>query len=409
MILRLVALLAATLLLCPSEAAPQDEEDPRTTAWMNMGPFYLTPRVTLSNLGVDTNVFNQSVEPESDFTFTLAPAVDVWVPFARRALLEVSTTVGMTYYHQFASERSIDPGVRGRLEVYLTRLTLSGGGTYLNTRERASYEIDARSRRVEDGYDGGAEIRIYGKVYLEAAGRHLRYRFDSDEVFEGTSLQQTLNRDSDTVSATIRYRWTPLTTIEVRGESIVDRFVYSPARDTDSFRVMGGARFRPRAVLNGAGFVGVRRFTPLSDTLPPYQGLVAQAELSYTLLGATLFRFNALRDVEYSYEVEQPYYLNDTYGLTISRHVGGQWDTSLGAARSQSSYRDFFTSVTPAVTDGQSGRVDVTWNYTGSLTYRVSRDGRIGVGVSYYDRTSNVKAYRDYSGLRAGLVASFGS
>jgi hypothetical protein len=52
--------------------------------------------------------------------------------------------------------------------------------------------------------------------------------------------------------------------------------------------------------------------------------------------------------------------------------------------------------------------VDTTWNYTGSIGYRLGRDGRIGFGVSYYDRQSTTMNFRAYNGLRAGTVVSYG-
>ena len=62
---------------------------------MRLGPLYLTPSVTLTNFGVDTNVFNAAGERQQDFTFSLSPHVDTWLPFGRRTLLETSVTAGI--------------------------------------------------------------------------------------------------------------------------------------------------------------------------------------------------------------------------------------------------------------------------------------------------------------------------
>ena len=44
---------------------------------MRLGPVWVNPRM-LSNIGMDTNVFNQpdAEGPQSDFTMTLAPVAD---------------------------------------------------------------------------------------------------------------------------------------------------------------------------------------------------------------------------------------------------------------------------------------------------------------------------------------------
>ena len=45
---------------------------------MHVGPLYLTPGLAVKEFGIDTNVFNNA-QAQRDFTFTLAPHVDVWV------------------------------------------------------------------------------------------------------------------------------------------------------------------------------------------------------------------------------------------------------------------------------------------------------------------------------------------
>jgi hypothetical protein len=53
-------------------------------------------------------------------------------------------------------------------------------------------------------------------------------------------------------------------------------------------------------------------------------------------------------------------------------------------------------------------RIDTTWKYAGSVGYRLGRDGRVGVGVSWFDRQSTTRDFRDFNGLRVGTVFNFG-
>src|SRR5688572_21677528 len=94
---RKVCLLAAALACCGSAALAQAPIDPRSEAQVHVGPLYLTPTLAVEEFGVDTNVFNAADE-KSDFTFTLAPRVDVWIPFARRALLTTAVATDVVYY-----------------------------------------------------------------------------------------------------------------------------------------------------------------------------------------------------------------------------------------------------------------------------------------------------------------------
>ena len=313
---------------------------------MHLGPVYLTPTIALTNLGVDTNVFNQVDNPKSDFTLTVEPHVDAWLPVARRAMLSAYFTPGLTWYQTFSSERSFNPDAGGRLEVYFNRLTLFAGGSYLNTRQRPNFEIDVRAPAAEDTADAGVEIRVFRKLYFEAAGHQTRTRFDADAFFDGTYLQQVLNRDERSASGAVRWRYSALTTFVVRGEAIRDRFELSPERDSNSTRGTVGVEFRPRALISGSAYVGFRRFKGLNPALPDYSAAVAQAGLTYRIAGLTVLGFTADRDIWYWYEQTQPYFVRAGYGFSVRQFLGWRLDATAGATRYRYDYKGLLTWVT---------------------------------------------------------------
>jgi hypothetical protein len=383
-------------------------ETVRKEARIHLGPLYASPTIFLKELGVDTNVFNDSGEQRSDFTFTVVPKADLWVPFARRALFSTTVASELVWYATYDSERSVNPQIAARGEVYLRRFTFFGENSYLNTRQRPNYEIDLRSRHVENDAAVGANVNLTPKFAVEASVMRGITRYDADAYFDGTSLQQTLNRDTTGYRLVGRHRITPLTTLAVRYESLADRFPYSPGRDADSIRLMPGVEFKPRALVSGSAYVGYRRFRPVAaDRLPEFGGLVAQLGLSYTLLGSTTFGVSYRRDLTYSYEEYQPFFINDSVGVSVRRALTRRIDVLLSTDRYVYNYRDLIgrpESVGPLGLE----RVDTTWNYAGSVGYRLGRDGRIGFGVSYYDRQSTTMNFRAYNGLRAGTVVSYG-
>ncbi|MGE3404654.1 MAG: hypothetical protein AB7K63_18850, partial [Vicinamibacterales bacterium] len=66
-------------LVCASPAAfAQQADDPVDTARIQLGPLGVTPTLSLNNLGVDSNVFNTTVNPQRDYTATLTPSADAW-------------------------------------------------------------------------------------------------------------------------------------------------------------------------------------------------------------------------------------------------------------------------------------------------------------------------------------------
>ena len=52
-------------------------------------------------------------------------------------------------------------------------------------------------------------------------------------------------------------------------------------------------------------------------------------------------------------------------------------------------------------------RVDTTWNYAGSVGYRIG-NGRIGFGVAYWQRDSSQRVFREFDNLRFGTTVTYG-
>lgn len=398
-----------SLLLVPAAAVaqPQPIEEVRENARIHVGPFYATPILQLKEVGVDSNVFNAAGEQKSDFLVNVSPALNVWMPAARRALLSVTGATDLVWYATYDSERSIDPQLTVKGETYLNRVTLFAQDAYLNTRQRPNYEIDLRSRHVENDALAGVDVRLSERLSIEAGARQFETRYDADAVFDNTSLQRTLNRKTTGGELTVKQRVTPLTMIAVRYDNLRDRFTYSPLRDSNSYRVMPGIEFKPRALIKGRAYVGYRRFMPLASALPPFSGVVADLGLSYTLLGSTSFGVSFRRDLTYSYEERQPFFIDNSPGVSIRRALGGRFDVIASADRHRYEYRDLleeveFVEVPPAP------RVDTTWNYGASLGYRLGEAGRVGVGASYWQRESTTVRFRNYDNLRIGATVSYG-
>jgi hypothetical protein len=398
------AILLACGVLIANAAGAQTQPDPRSEAKMHVGPIYLTPALAVKEFGVDTNVFNND-RPQRDFTFTLAPHVDVWLPFARRGLLTTSVSTDLVYYQRYASERSIDPELKVRGDLFLNRITLFAEPSYLRSRQRLNYEIDARAEREERGMRAGVNVRLLPKLSVEIEAQQLTTEFGAGETFNEVSLRETLNRATNGISATVRHETTPYTTLALRANVATDRFEFSPLRDSESVRLMPGVEFNPRALISGTAYVGVRRFEPKSDSLQPFSGLVMDASLSYTLLGSTRFLFTANRDVTYSYHPLQPYFVVDGYGMTMSRQLVGRTDITAGVERHTYSYRDL---LLPGALPADIERVDVTRTWLMTFGYRVGRAVRVGVGGSYRERGSNSERFRDYDGFRFISTIDYG-
>jgi hypothetical protein len=393
------------LSLAPVGAFAQSEPGaPPPTVRMRIGPLFINPTLALTNAGVDDNVFNEadSASPKKDFTVTVTPATDLWLRFGR-SWIDANIREDIVYYQKYANQRSANSSYKVNWLIPLNRLTLNPGAAYLNTRDRPGFEIDLRSQHTDLDYNGTIEIRALSKTFFGVRGDRRTTQFAPDAVFLGSNLQIELNRTATTGAVTLRHQATPLTSITFDVSREQDRFEFSPSRDSDSTAITGGVKFDPFALIKGAATFGYRDFKPLSPGVPGYQGPTAAVDLSYVALGSTKLAATVTRDVQYSYDINQPYYLLTGVTGSIGQQIFGPVDVVGRIGTQQLAYRDRVGAAV-AVSNG----VDHVRSYGGGVGYHLGRDMRIGFNIDQQRRISAVDS-RQYSGLRYGFAATYGS
>lgn len=369
---------------------------------MRLGPLAMKSTIGVSNIGVDTNVFNAADvdHPQRDFTLTFTPKTDLWLRLGR-TWVSGNVHVDWVYYKKFASERSANSNYRLGVARAFNRLALKGAVGHLGTRDRPGFEIDARSQRTEASFDGDVEVRVRSITYAGARAWRRRIDFDRDAVFRGASLSDELNRTSTGNAAFVRHHLTPLTSLSVEMGREYERFAFSTSRDSDSTRITGNVRFQPLALISGDASIGYRRFTPLSADVPKYRGSTVAVNLTYTLLGTTRLGFEAVRDVQPSFEFNEPYYLETGVVGSVQRRLYGPFDVLARAGSRRLAYRDRIGAAIEVL-----NRTDRVRTFGIGAGYRLGTDKRIGFTIDQQARTSNVAA-REYAGLRVGMSVTY--
>ena len=374
--------------------------DPEETGRFRLGPIRYTPSLVLSSLGVDTNVFNQADDPQQDFTTLFGPKVEFWTRLGPRARLYGNTGVHYQYFQKYDSQRSFGTSDVLRLDVDLGRLMPFVEGQYTNTRIRPGFEIDARARLKDLSGRAGVSVRVQGKTELQFWARNGQFRYDAGEEFLDVELGTALNRDSKYYGSGVRFELTPLTTFVIEGETGTDRFVLSPERDANTYKIMPAFKFKPFALIDGTLSVGYRNFETVSAAVPDFGGVVALVDLGYTLR-ATRVAGQFRRDVTYSFETLEPYYLQTDWAVSVTQKITSTWDVVGRVGRYALDYERVGLP-------GQDRRTDNGHRRGVGVGYALGRYVRLGFDVDYVDRRSTTDVVRNYDGVRAGFGITYG-
>ena len=368
------------------------------TARIHLGPVGLKPRISLDRIGIDTNVNNDSANPQRDLVIGLVPGVDSFLPVGR-GLLTGKTSYEVQYYQHRSRDRAANLSQSARFDLGLTRFVPYVMADYLSTSRRPSPEIDARVHQTTKAFAAGATAKIGGRTNLIASLSHSTYAVDH-QTFADVDLSDVLGRRTDLMAVSLDHALTPLTTFAVSSSVQHDRFPASPLRSADIATLTPSLTFKPSALLSGHASLGFTRFKPLDPEVPPFTGLTAGVDLSYVWRDWTRFNIRVDRNTSYSFEKDAPYYVLTGFEFGVSQNLRSKVDLLGRFGRQYLDYRQIVS------TTAAPGRQDRTVTYGSGLQYRLSEDTRVGFTVEYDRRMSPIEG-RQYDGYRFGGTVTY--
>ena len=391
----LVAVAAMVMVVAPASARAQSGpftasismREPANVAF-RIGPVLISPHLNLPELGYDSNVFDETVNPKTDWTVRFTPDLTA---YARSGVIqfEVSAASEMTYFHEYESERSMGRQFKGRLDATLSRVKPWVAAAYIDLHNRPTREIDLRARHNEQEFSGGVAFDVTSIAALYGMAAFTDSRFDEDENFKGINLDQSLSRRDRYYSAGMRLQATPFTKLRFELTTADTMFVNSPGRDTTTESATVHVEFAPEAILTGSAHVGYERFEPDDPAIADYRGLVSGGTLKYTILESATLETTLERRVQYSFETARQYYLESGIDVIYTQRIGGPLDVQGVISRRWLDYTRTTPGLRPNVDRAGAG-----------LGYNLRDRSRIGINFEYEERVDELRPDRTYARRR---------
>jgi hypothetical protein len=387
----------------PTLAQASDGGPDVSNVRVRMGPLMMNPTISITNIGIDHNVFNDPPDknPKQDFTVTLTPVSDFWLRLGP-SWLTASLNESINWYQTYASERTATTGYRLGWSVLGSRMSFKIDGSYLDAHDRPGFEIDTRAGRKETDFKSSLDFHALPKSYLGVSADRLQTRFADNAEYLGTSLSTSLNRVDTSYGLNLRHQLTPLTSITFGATRTDSRFELSPDRDTVSYSGLMAVTFQPAALIRGGFSVGYNDFVPVDRALPGYRGFIGNVDLTYVLLGSTRFAVTGGRGVQYSYDDAQPYYVQSRIGGSVAQQIFGPFDVQVRGDIAFLAYRNRAGAVV-AVPD-RTDRVNTVGFGVG---YHMGRDLRLSFNIDQNNRESQVPDHQ-YEKFLIGTSLTYG-
>jgi hypothetical protein len=366
-----------------------------TSGVLDWGRVKLAPGFVIEELGKDDNVFDERDNPKSDWVFRATPDVAM---FTGLRFMRLSTYVGsdLAYYHKYKGERHAGLEYRGRVDFLLGLLQPFVAGGVTHSRSRPNAEIDVRPKRTEREYGGGIAYNFgaYQALYAAAVTYEDNYE---NAVEDGIPLSLTLDRTQDTYSAGVRTAVTPLAQLTVSVALQKDRFKFVPSRDAESQIGTASLLIGAEAALSGTISVSYRDFKPVDPLVKRNRDISSEVSVTYPFLEIGRLNLGFRRGLQYSFDVAEAYYLENSGNLSYTHRLFGNVDFQVRGSMSLLDYG--YSETSPA-------RRDSNHLVGASVGYNIRN--RTRVSVNYEDAKRRSPAFPDRNFYRRRLYLSWG-
>jgi hypothetical protein len=298
---------------------------------------------------------------------------------------------------RFEAEYRGDWGRYNDLKVWnysdnLTRGNLAlnfAGGLSLRMKEELANGHDA------PGYAQSTQLDLYHRNTAGAGadmqvGPKLRFSLDYTNMllnYADDARNGFRDRRDNTFGGTIYYKFWPKTSALVEYDYTDVNFDKSnPALfsvDSKVQRGYLGLAWELTAKSKGTVKFGYATKDYKETGLTNFQGGIVSIGLSHDLTQRTSVKFDAVRDVQESYIVTQPYYLTSGGRLELIHKFHPTVSFKLNAGFSRDQYPD---DMTIGAETGK--RVDNSWDLGGRFEYRIQQWLNLGVGYDHSQRRS---------------------
>lgn len=407
------------LLLAPSLASAQSgvtgpapvatpAPERRPGLW-RLGPIYLTPRLQIGTIGLDTNVFYTPTERRTDLSANGGPGLELIAPLFGAFRLEGLGQIDYTYFARTTPLRRLGGTAGGWLTVDTERFQLKAGRAYTRSFSRLGIEVDQRVERLVRTDSVSVKQRLFGRTSAVGYAARSRDETEDGQTFLGTDLARTLTRDVDTVRGGLEYQLSIKTALLVEGEYEFDRFPLAPARDADQRRFAGGIRTDRTALIAGRAVAGVRYFRPKQAGAVERQALYADVDAMWNITAKTRLGGAYRHDLVYStFDTtgETPTLTTQTIEARFEKDIFQRLELRL-VGREVRILTDGAVRLT--FPDGETVtqvRDDRSREGIVELLYRLRPRLQVGGTLSYIERRSTVGDF-GIDGLLAGATVRF--
>jgi hypothetical protein len=353
------------------------------SAMWKAGSLRVNADLAIRDAGYDSDIYyGFAGHPVSDGTIAASFPFQLLFSLNKTTVLDFFDIPRYDFYLNTKSERAWNNTLHGQVHFALAKVYLRLGGGYANNRQRLSQELYVNIREKTSRLDAFGLWQASRAASFALVFDRVKFDYGNAE-FGGMDLAETLNRRVDSLEFVTFFQADPRFRFFVDGQygDYVFTAVSSQFKNTRSYAIFGGfvsiiqedSPDRTGRIV-GSARLGYMKFDVRDIGQTDGSGLVGDVDLSAGILRMTTARIFYSKGFEFSVFSGATFFVEQNYGVGISRSFSRRTSLSYDLTIGQSSY--------PRTASDESPFSGVLYRFTThrmSLSKTLSRNLRISL------------------------------
>jgi hypothetical protein len=368
-------------------------------AWIKKFSLYISPTLSLTNLGYTTNIYSYQDIEEPDYTADVGINLRAAAILKDRFIFMIDEFPYYSFYAKNKDEEAFNNKFQFTVYTHVGRFNLNYRLSLNFIRGRPNSEFGAKTRIKERNHEVSLDFGRHDRFYINLYAGQNQKRYTDERYLEDFDLSQ-LDREDLLLGIALNKRIFSRTRLSLNYEYYDSHFLHDPGKDGIGGKLSLGVDFPEIGRVQGSLRLGWKSFFPKNPDYIDFSKPFGIGRFSIRMFRRIKFHFNYLVDNFFSFWNPEQYFDERSFEAGVEYYLSSRIKVGYRYRTGDLSYKN--------LGDGIETRKDDIYSSRFSISVRIFR--KIGIELNYtiYRADSNQLDFtRNYNFIGGSIIHEF--
>jgi hypothetical protein len=368
-------------------------------AWIKKFSLYISPTLSITNLGYNSNIYSYQDIEEPDWTADVGINLRAASILKDRFIFMIDEFPYYSFYAKNRKEEAFNNKFQFAVYTHLGRFNLNYRFNLNSLRGRPSSEFGVKTRIKERNHSVSLDYGRHDRIYINLYAAQNQREYTDERYLEDYNLSQ-MDQEDLLLGIALNKRIFSRTRLSLNYEYYDSRFLHAPWKDGIGGKFSAAVNFPEISRIQGSLRYGWKSFFPKNPDYIKFSKPFGAGSFSIRVLRRFKFHFNYLVDNFFSFWNPDQYFDERSFEAGVEFYLSSRIKVGYWYQAGNLSYKNLVNGIETRRDDIYSARF--------SIGFRIFRKMGIALVYTTYRADSNQLDFtRRYNFIGGSIIHEF--